>query len=153
NRLFYDISFPRRTAGRVIQQLPFTADTKQLVQHPGVAEIDLGGLNLPLFQVGVPRLKLAHHEHAFQQIKIASDRRFSDAERTCRRRCVPYLAMTMGKHGPETDEHSSGNADPELGDIPLDKSKCKALEPRKTVIVRRGQVRAWKAPPQPVAGL
>ena len=61
-QLFEDEPLPGSTALRVPLERCGVLESKQSVEQARVAHLDLGHLDLPLAEVGVPRLQLADHE-------------------------------------------------------------------------------------------
>jgi len=46
-------------------QVQIGANAEQLMQQSRIVEVNLGGLDLALLEVGMPGLENAHHEHPF----------------------------------------------------------------------------------------
>jgi len=75
------IPFPGCLALGMGLQVQIGANAEQLMQQSRIVEVNLGGLDLALLEVGMPGLENAHHEHPFQDIQVMSHRRFANPQR------------------------------------------------------------------------
>ena len=80
DHLLDDESLPGRADARVQLQGVRRAAADQVVVDAGVAQVDLGALDLPLAQVLVPWAQLADEEQVLQQVEVASHGRLGGAE-------------------------------------------------------------------------
>src|SRR5262249_40576306 len=119
NQGVQDEPLPRRTQFRMPHEIALGSDAEELVEQTAVADVHLWRLYLPLREILVPRLKLPHHEHAGEQIEVATNGRLADAETARRLRVVPQLSVIVRDHRPESQEHRRGCRPPELRQIAL----------------------------------
>ena len=99
------------------------------MQQPGVADVHLGSLYLPLAEIGAPRLQRPHHERRFQDIEVTTHHVVGDAERPGQLGTVPGLGMVVGEHRPETFQHGTRDRDAELRDVAFEKGAHEVLPP------------------------
>jgi hypothetical protein len=74
------VPLPGSAALGVRCQLVSHPNPEELMQQPGVPEVDLGCLDLPLLEVLVPWRELTNHEEAGEEIEVSSDRRLTHPE-------------------------------------------------------------------------
>ena len=128
------------------------AQLEQSVQNPAVADVDLGGLDLPFPEILEPGGKDPDHVGAGEDIKIPASRDLRCPERSGKVRGIPNLSMIMGEHCPKTSQGLCRNCNTELGNIPLKKRAYEVLAPRHAGRFAGGQKRAWKSASHPEGG-
>ena len=141
---------PSQDAPRgVTEQGRGVGDAEQRVQQTRVAKVDLRRLHLALRDVLEPRLKLADHVGAGQQVQVAAHRLVGRAERPAQFRRVPRLTMPVRQHAPETAHGGGGNANAQLRHVTFQKRANEPLAPCDAVVIRRCQVRSRQSATQP----
>src|SRR5215831_15639769 len=100
NCLLDYVALPRSAGLGMGEQISLAANAEQLMQQPGVAEINLRRPHLPFLQIGVPRLELTDHENVRENVEIAANGILRKAQRTGRLGGIPDLTVVMRQHGP-----------------------------------------------------
>ena len=123
---------------------------QQLVQDAAVPQVDLRRLDLPLADVLVPGLELAHHEQSREQVEIAPHRRLGDAERARRLGRVPQLSVPVREHGPEAQQRGGGHRRAELRHVALEEGLHEITPPGEAVGIIAREIGPGKSSAQPV---
>src|SRR6266498_671919 len=89
--------------------------SEQAVQQPGVAQVNLRRLDLPLSQIFVPRLKLPHKERVCKNVQMPLDGCVCLSQRACDLGGVPDLPVIMRQHHPKSPERQGRHMDAKLG--------------------------------------
>src|SRR5271165_1900781 len=100
-------------------KLPRGANVEQRVKESAVANVHLRRLDLTLSEVLEPGLQLPDHEHAGQQVEVATDGGFVYSERPSQLGGVPNLTVIVRHHVPESVQRGGRNLDPHLRQIAL----------------------------------
>ena len=125
---------------------------EQEVEDAAVAQIDLGGLDLPLTHVLEPRREHPGHESSGQQVSIAVCGLCAHVHRTRQGCGVPSLAVDVRQHPPETAQRLGRHLRAEAGHVALQERAREGPHPPRPGGVRSRQVRTREtaAHPEPV---
>ena len=147
--LIDDEALPGRTRFGVGKQLPLRADAEEPVQKPAVAHVRLGRLDLPLAQVGVPRLELTDQVRVREQVEVVTHRLRPQAQRRRSIRGAPGLGVEVGDDGPETAQCRGRHSDAPLRQVALEDVLDELPPPRRAVGFVAAEIRPREASPAP----
>ncbi len=105
----------RRPSPRVTEQRAPVGDLEEAVEQPGVPQVHLRGLDLPLADVLVPRLQLPDHERPGEDVEVGAHRLVRESHRPRQLRGVPRLAVVVRQHRPEPAHGAAGTPIPSWG--------------------------------------
>ena len=91
------------------------------MENPGIGNVDLRSLSLPLFNVFLPWLENGHGIGGREDIQITPHRRVRHAEGTTEFGRVPALSVVVGQHRPEPTKSQRRDRDAKLRDVSLQK--------------------------------
>ena len=151
-RLLQCESLPARAVARVRDQVVPLFDPQQVVQHPAVAQIDLGRLDQAFAEVLEPWRKDPDHEGPGQEIAIAVHVPGVGVQRACKVRGVPGLSVNVGQHPPQPAQRLRRHSGAHGRDVPFHKGAGEGLHPARPGRIRGCAVgsRETATHPQPV---
>ena len=135
DQLFENEPLPTGADLRMTEERDVVVDAQKAMQQPAVADVDLGGADLALGDVGEPGGELTEHEGVRQRVEIAPDGGLGYPERPCQFGAVPGLGVVVGHHRPEAAHGRRRNPKSQIPKIALQERGDVLVAPPEGVFV------------------
>ncbi len=132
-----DERFPARAAHRVRLQLLMAADVQQVVQQPGIPQVELRRLDQALADVAEIRWQPPQQEDPLQHVQVPLDGQVVDPQRRTDLRRVGDSALRMGEHGEQAAHEHRVGPQAVLRKVALEHGAQIRFPPRPVIVPRR----------------
>ena len=141
--------FPGGTTLRMRSQRGRAGNAQQLVKQTRITQVYFRRLDLPLAEIFMPGRKLANHKSSGEPVQQPAHGWFGYTERARRFGRIPYLAMVVREHRPESPHSRGWRRQSELRQIQLEKSANKLPAPYPAVGIGFRRERQWESSAKP----